>query len=39
MQGFQGYGYSDDFVAHMSKIVNYIRKNLDCKINLINSCD
>jgi hypothetical protein len=39
MQGFQGYGYSDDFVAHMSKIVNYIRENLDCKINLINSCD
>lgn len=39
MQGFQGYGYSDDFVKNMTRIIKYIRENSDCKINLINSCD
>lgn len=39
MQGFQGYGYSKKFIENMEQIINHIKENCNCKINLINSCD
>ena len=27
MQGFQGYGYSEDFIRNMAGIIEYIREN------------
>lgn len=38
LQGFQGYGYDNNFVLNMGKI-NELRKNEDTKIRLINSKD
>lgn len=39
MQGFQGYGYNEEFVKNMDKIIKYIKDNKDLKIKLIDSCD
>ena len=39
MQGFQGYGYSTDFVNHMTEIIALIKANPNSKIMLINYCD
>lgn len=39
MQGFQGYGYNDEFVKNMGKIIEYINSNKDLKIQLLSSCD
>ena len=39
MQGFQGYGYSKDFAAHMLKVVDYIMDNPLCGVNIITECD
>ena len=36
--GFQGYGYSEDFVLNMDKI-NNLRKSKDCVISLTNEPD
>lgn len=39
MQGFQGYGYSSDFVKNLANIVNIIRGNLDTEVLIVDSCD
>lgn len=39
MQGFQGYGYSKEFVKNMSRIINILRCNLDIEIQLVKRCD
>lgn len=38
LQGFQGYGYSEDFVLNMVRI-NELRKSKDCIITLTNGPD
>ena len=38
LQGFQGYGYSEDFVSNMTRI-NELRKTNDCTITLTNEPD
>ena len=38
LQGFQGYGYSKDFVLNMTRI-NELRKTNDCTITLTNEPD
>lgn len=38
LQGFQGYGYSKDFVLNMTKI-NELRKSKDCTVILTNEAD
>lgn len=39
MQGFQGYGYSNEFVDNMSKVIKYIKENKNENIKLIDNCD
>lgn len=39
MQGFQGYGYSDDFTNHLHNIVVRIKANPDLLIQVIAECD
>ena len=39
MQGFQGYGYSNDFTIHLKNIVEGLRKNPDTLIQVTSSCD
>ncbi|SMC23869.1 hypothetical protein SAMN02745134_02024 [Clostridium acidisoli DSM 12555] len=39
MQGFQGYGYNDEFVKHMGEIVKYIKENSNDSIKIVNYCD
>ncbi len=39
MQGFQGYGYNQDFALHMQKVVDSILKNPPCKLELLAECD
>lgn len=39
MQGFQGYGYSDDFVKNMTEVVKYLKKNEGSNIILVDECD
>ncbi len=39
MQGFQGYGYSQDFVANMAQVVKDINSSPDLKIEIIAECD
>ena len=38
LQGFQGYGYSEDFVSNMTRI-NELRKSDECNISLTNEPD
>ena len=38
LQGFQGYGYSEDFVSNMTRI-NELRKANECIISLTNEPD
>ncbi len=38
LQGFQGYGYSEDFVLNMTRI-NELRKSDECIISLTNAPD
>ena len=38
LQGFQGYGYSKDFVLNMTRI-NDLRKSNDCTVTLTNDPD
>jgi hypothetical protein len=35
MQGFQGYGYNDDFATHLKNIIERFRKNPDTFIQVI----
>jgi hypothetical protein len=39
MQGFQGYGYSKDFVANMTQVVENIKSSPDVQIEIISECD
>ncbi len=39
MQGFQGYGYSEDFSKNMTKIVEILRSFPEKKIQVVNECD
>ncbi|WP_026883931.1 DUF1284 domain-containing protein [Clostridium akagii] len=39
IQGFQGYGYSGEFVENMGKIVKYIKENPKEKIRIVEYCD
>ena len=38
LQGFQGYGYSEDFVLNMARI-NEMRKSKDTIVSLTDDCD
>lgn len=33
-QGYSGKGYSEDFVAHMDQVVDYLRNQEDAKVML-----
>lgn len=39
IQGFQGYGYSKDFVDNMTELTENINSNPDLKIEIIDECD
>lgn len=39
IQGFQGYGYSQDFEDHMLEVVNYIRSNPSYKVEVVAEAD
>jgi len=39
MQGFQGYGYSKDFVDNMARVIENIRLRPNSQIELIAECD
>ncbi len=39
IQGFQGYGYSKDFVDNMDRIIKIINLDPDREIELIRECD
>lgn len=38
-QGYSGKGYSEDFVAHMDQVVDYLRNQEDAKVMLTFSTD
>lgn len=39
IQGFRGKGYSKEFVSNMTTIVDYLNKNKDVRVKLLNSSD
>ncbi|MCL2573590.1 MAG: DUF1284 domain-containing protein [Defluviitaleaceae bacterium] len=39
MQGFQGYGYNSDFVAHLGDIVAFLRANPGQIVQIVDICD
>jgi hypothetical protein len=39
MQGFQGYGYSEEFSENMTKVINFIKNNPEESIEIIAKCD
>jgi len=39
IQGFQGYGYSPDFVANMAQIVESLNSRPDTEIEMVAECD
>ncbi|SHK53242.1 DUF1284 domain-containing protein [Tepidibacter formicigenes] len=39
IQGYQGKGYSNEFINNMNKIVNILKNNLDTKIKIISKTD
>lgn len=39
MQGFQGYGYSNDFTNHLQNIVTQLRTNPNTLIQVVAECD
>lgn len=39
MQGFQGYGYSEEFTANLSEIIERIKNNPHLNIEITTSCD
>lgn len=39
MQGFQGYGYSRDFVANMTQIIKNINSSPDLELEITAECD
>lgn len=39
MQGFQGYGYTQDFIDNMAGIIKNINSNPDLKIEITDECD
>lgn len=39
MQGFQGYGYNDDFANHMNNIVTQLKNDTDMLVQVTIDCD
>jgi len=39
IQGFQGYGYSKNFINNMANVIQKIKENSDLKMKLITGCD
>lgn len=39
MQGFQGYGYGQDFQRNLSKIINYLDSNPHCRLKVVADAD
>lgn len=39
IQGFQGYGYSQEFVHYMNKVVKYLESHLNCKLQIVKGVD
>lgn len=39
MQGYQGKGYSEDFVSNMDKVVNFLRSEPNAEVKLLTDCD
>lgn len=39
MQGFQGYGYSKDFVKHMEMLIRFFNSNPDSKVQVVTEID
>ena len=39
MQGFQGYGYSDDFITNMEQVIKDINTFPEKEIEIISDCD
>lgn len=39
IQGFKGYGYNQNFVENMSKVVSNIKLNSDLPVEIVESCD
>lgn len=39
LQGFQGYGYNDEFIKNMTKVVDFIKNNPDKSIKIVAECD
>jgi hypothetical protein len=39
MQGFQGYGYNEDFSENMSKVIKNLKSSPEQKIKIVTECD
>lgn len=39
IQGFQGYGYSSDFVVNMREIISILKSHPSLKLELVSECD
>jgi uncharacterized protein len=39
IQGFQGYGYSPEFIHHLSQIIQFLENNPYQRIKIIDECD
>ncbi len=39
MQGFQGYGYSEDFSKNIAEVIQTLRSSPDQKIQIVTECD
>ncbi|MFC1659010.1 DUF1284 domain-containing protein [Pseudomonadota bacterium] len=39
MQGFQGYGYNEEFVKNMSEVVDFVKDNSNESIEIVARCD
>jgi len=39
MQGFQGYGYNEDFVSNMAKVIKDINSSPDWEVEITAECD
>lgn len=39
IQGFQGYGYSDNFVSHMRRVISFLKLNQYSDIQIVDDID
>lgn len=37
--GFQGYGYSSDFIIHMEKIISFLKSNPNADLQIVDNTD